>query len=501
MSFKVVSASILGVDAHRVEVEVDLVRRLPRTTIVGVSSTVGREAAERVRSAIVSTGFEYPRKRVTINLAPADLRKHGTGFDLPIAVAVLGAMGEVPTDLLHRYLFAGELGLDGALRPIRGALPLAMKARELGLDGIVLPRVCAEQAAVVPDLDVWSASSLESVVEMLKGETPLPRARSAAPCRKESTLDLADLKGQGVARRALEIAAAGGHNMLMVGPPGCGKTMLATRLPSILPTLSYEEALDATRVHSAAGVLSPGAGLLETRPFRAPHHSVSTAGLLGGARLQPGEVSLAHHGVLFLDEVGEFPRNVLELLRAPLECRQVVLARASGTVVLPASFTLVAAANPCPCGYLGHPTKPCRCTDAQVQRYQARLSGPLVERIDLHVQLQPVEVAELMDGGRAESSVSVRRRVEAARSRQVARFEGTRFRCNAELDGPGARQVASLTSAGERVLRETVETLGLSGRAHDRVLKVARTIADLDGVTKVDAMHLAEALALRVPHP
>lgn len=497
MSVKVNSASIVGVDAFVVEVEADLVRRLPRTTIVGLPAGAVREAAERVRSAIVSSEFEYPRKRVTINLAPADLRKEGTVFDLPIAIAILAAQGEVPTDALRTHMFAGELGLDGTLRCIRGALPLALEARGRGFEGLVLPPGNAAQAAVVPGLTVWSAESLAQVVGMLQGNTMLAKGCPNDNGHREPVSDLCEVFGQDIARRALEIAAAGGHNLLLVGPPGCGKTMLAMRLPGILPQLTYEEALEATRVYSVAGLLPEREGLLTSRPFRAPHHSVSTAGLLGGARLRPGEVSLAHQGVLFLDEVAEFPRNVLELLRAPLESREVVLSRASGTVSLPANFSLVAAANPCPCGYLGHPTRPCVCSDSQVQRYQSRLSGPLLDRIDLHVTLQPVEVAELFAEHQAEASEHVRQRVEAARMLQTQRYSATRFRCNAELDGPGSREAACLTSAARRVLREAVAGLGLSGRAHDRVLKVGRTIADLDGAARVDALHLAEALSFR----
>lgn len=497
MATTVMSGTIVGVEAQLVRVEVDLVRRLPRVTVVGLPADSVREATERIRSAILSSELEFPKLRVTINLAPAALRKGGAGLDLPMALGILAASGQIPEDALDNRLFSGELSLHGQLRSVPGALPLAMLARELGYEAVVLPAGSAGQGAVVPGLQSWRCTTLREVVDVLCGRTPPTPAQPQLGDEEGPPLDLADVRGQPLARRALEISAAGGHNLLMIGPPGVGKTMLATRLPTILPRMSFDEALSTTRVHSVAGLLPEDIGLLQRRPFRAPHYSISAAGLLGGARLQPGELSLAHNGVLFLDEIAEFPRSVLEQLRAPLESREVLLVRAAGAVRFPAACTLIAAANPCPCGYLGHPLRPCGCTDAQVQRYRQRLSGPLLDRFDLHVQLDPVAADDLAGGRRGEDSRKVRARVLAAREMQQARYKGDEVYCNAQLDGPQARIAAAPTRNATGMLKDAVGALGLSARAYDRVLKVARTLADLDGTGPVDVPHVAEALGFR----
>jgi magnesium chelatase family protein len=501
MSVMTTSGAVLGVEGVPVRVEVDTLRRLPSVQIVGLATSSVREAAERVRSAVAAEEREWPRKRVVINLAPADLRKEGTAFDLPIAVGVLAAAEAIPAAALEGKVLAGELSLSGALRPVRGALALALMARDDGCSQLILPAACASEAAIVRNLDVRAARSLGEVLAHLEGGPELPAAPAALPEPELGHRDLSEVRGQLLARRAMEIAAAGGHNLLMIGPPGCGKTMLAARVPTILPRMTFEEAIEVTRIHSVAGLRPPGAGLMGARPFRAPHHSITAAGMLGSARLVPGEASLAHHGVLFLDELPEFQRSVLELLRGPLEDRQVTIARAMGTAQFPAAFSLVAAANPCPCGFLGHPRRPCGCSETLVHRYMGRLSGPLLDRIDLHVELSPVSAEELVDAPPGEPSAAVRERVVAARALQTARFDGSGLRCNADLTGEQVRQVAQARPEALGLLRAFIEAHALSGRAHARLLKVARTVADLEGAPRVERHHLAEALQYRDTRP
>ncbi len=490
MAVTVLSGALHGVDAIPIEVEVDLLRRLPSVCIVGLAASAVRESAERIRSAIESVEEEFPRKRVVVNLAPADVKKEGTALDLPMALGILAAEGRVPAEAVEKVVAVGELSLGGALRPVRGALSLALLARSLGRT-LVLPRTCAAAASLVPGAEVVAADTLGQVVRWLRGEGAPPAVRHAPEVAPGVGVDLADVRGQHPARQALEVAAAGGHHLLMLGPPGCGKSMLAQRLPTILPPMSFEEALATTRVYSAAGLVD-GARLVGARPFRAPHHSVTVAGLVGDTTLRPGEVSLAHNGVLFLDEAPEFHRSALEVLRQPLEDGVVRLSRARGSVEYPAAITLVMAANPCTCGLRG--VGSCKCTDFDVIRYLKRLSGPILDRVDLHVSLEPVPSHELLTTPPGESSEAVRERVVAARERQRAR--GQRVP-NGRLLPAELRRVATPDAGGQGALVSGAQRFSLSARATTRVLKVARTLADLEGVDAVAEAHVLRALTYR----
>ena len=491
------SLALIGIKGLPVDVEVDLVKRLPATIIVGLPGSAIRESTHRIRSAIDATGAVYPKKRVVVNLAPADVPKVGTSFDLPIAIGILAADGKVDGATINGTVFVGELSLAGDLRPIPGALAMAMAAAEMNAKRIVLPAGSAPEAAMVDGIEVLAAQNLGEVILWMNGAAPLTRAETPVIKRAPSTIDLSEVRGQARARRALEIAAAGGHNLLLIGAPGCGKTMLASRMPTILPDLEHGEAIEITRIHSVAGLVSPGTGLVTVRPFRAPHHSITNAGLMGNARLQPGEVSLSHNGVLFLDEIPEFRRGALEVLRGPLENREVRLSRALGTAIYPASFSLIAAANPCPCGYFGHPTRTCICTPNQVDRYRKKLSGPMLDRIDLTVWTNPVDPAELMAIEPGESSKTVRMRVNRARSIQMNRYADLPINSNAELTGDAIRTASQPSSDALLKLKTLCEKNGLSGRSWARILKVARAIADLENGDRVHTRHVLEASGYR----
>ncbi|ADV66958.1 YifB family Mg chelatase-like AAA ATPase [Deinococcus maricopensis] len=494
MLARTTSVALIGVNAVPVTVEVDVSPGLPAFAIVGLPDQALSEARERVRAAVRNSGLPFPTARITVNLAPADLRKEGPLFDLPIALGVLAAQDLLPTSALGGVLIAGELALDGSLRPVAGAVNLALRAAEVGAD-VLLPLANAEEAALIDGARVYGASTLRDAVAHLSGEAPLPLTTPPTPTPPEDTLlDLLDIKGQTAGKRALEIAVAGGHNLLMVGSPGSGKTMLARRAPGLLPPLTRAEALDVTRIHSAAGLLSGREGLLTTPPYRAPHHTVSDAGLIGGGSVpKPGEVSLAHRGVLFLDEFPEFSRKALETLRQPLEEGTVTISRARATVQYPARFQLLSAMNPCPCGYFGDAERPCTCTPGERARYAGRLSGPLLDRIDLVVRVPRLTVDELTRAAPGEPSAKVRGRVLRARERMLAR-QGER---NALLQGQALQAHARLGPGPEAFVRAAARTLGLTGRSFDRVLRVARTVADLAGHPDITEAHLAAAVSYR----
>lgn len=502
MFSKLKSCGLVGIDGYTVEVETDISNGMPAFDIVGLGDTAIRESRERVRSAIKNAGFEFPIRRITMNLAPANLKKEGSSFDLAIALGILAATDQISCPYLEGCMFIGELSLDGEIKPVRGVLPMAVCARQTGIKFLVLPEANAYEAAVVKGLDILPARNLNDIACHFSGEKQINTFNSdlgdVLTDRTKYDVDFADVKGQENVKRALEVAASGAHNCILVGAPGCGKTMIARRMPTILPALTFEEALEVTKIHSIAGTLPPGTSLITSRPFRSPHHTVSDVGLVGGGAIpKPGEISLAHYGVLFLDELPEFGKKTLEVLRQPLEDGIITITRANASLSYPAKTTLICAANPCKCGRFLDPSGQCSCTPKQVQQYLGKLSGPLLDRMDIHIEVASVKYRELDNGSEGDPSHIIRKRVDNARRIQLERYKGLNIYSNSQLQPAMLNRFCKLDDKGRSIMRNAFEKLGLSARAHSRILKVSRTIADMDGSEEIKTVHLAEAIQYR----